>query len=199
MAYTDKTSVESVLGRTLTTSENNGLTALLAAVDSYINGETGRTFETIPQTPITRYYDVERSQILEVDEFTLDDTHPVEVFYVDADEVKYSDVDSSDYEARPRNSTTKSWLHRRSAYWGSDCPAYVTNIAVKAYFGASSVPADIKYVASWLAAQQIGSAAGLSLKSESIEGYSRTFAEATKTEQGSFIADTLARYREILI
>lgn len=197
MAYATQASVEAVLGRSLTTAEQAGLTALLNAVDAYINGQTGTSWSTPTQSK--RYYDVEKSRILEVDPFTVADDKPFTVKYVDADEDVVSTVDESDYEARPRNESVKSWLHRRSAPWGSNCPSNVTSIEVEAYFGAGDVPADIAYVASWLAAQQIGSTQSLSLKSESIEGYSRTFADVTKTDQGSFVTTTLERYREILI
>lgn len=196
MAYATKSAVEGVIGRTLTDAEASALPALLKAVDAYINFEVGRTFETADDQT-TRYYDVERSQILDVDAFVADDDHAFEVFYVDADENKVSDVDSSDYEARPRNETVKTYLHRRSSLWGSGCPSHVTNIAVKAYFGAGCVPDDIAYAAAWLAAQAIGSTNSLSLKSESIEGYSRTFADATKSSQ--LVQNTFAKYHEVLL
>lgn len=198
MAYATQASVEAVLGRSLTTAEQNGLTALLAAVDAYINGQTGRSWTT--PTEATRYYDVERSRYIEVDPFVVAEDKPFEVFYVDADENKVgSNIDESDFEARPRNESVKTYLQRRSGYWGSGCPSNVANLAVKAYFGGGDVPADIAYAAAWLAAHQIGGTQSLSLKSESIEGYSRTFADATSTEAGSFITDTFERYREVLI
>ena len=196
MAYATKTSVEGVLGRTLTDAEASALPALLQAVNAFIEHETGRVFET-SDAQVTRYYDVERSQILDVDPFIADADHAFEVFYVDADENKVSDIDSSDYEARPRNETVKTYLHRRSSLWGSGCPSQVTNIAVKAFFGAGDVPADIAYAAAWLAAQAIGSTDSLSLKSESIEGYSRTFADATKSS--TLVQGTFARYHEVLL
>lgn len=197
MAYATQSSVEAIIGRPLTDSEVSGLPALLDAVDAYINGKTGRTWSE--PTEAIRYYDVERSRLLDIDQIIVDTDKPLRVFYVDADETSVgSDIDASDYEARPRNEQVKTWLQRRSGTWGSGCPSNVTNIAVKAYFG-STVPADITYVASWLAAYSIGQTQSLSLKSETIEGYSRTFADGAKTQDGTFITDTLARYREILI
>lgn len=198
MAYATQSSVEGVLGRSLTADEIAALPALLAAIDAFINAETGRTFET-PASQSTRYYDVERSRMVDVDPFVTDDSHPFEVFYVDADENSIQTVDESEYEARPRNETVKTWLQRRTGRWGSGCPSNVTNLAVKAHFGGGTAPDDIKYVAAFLAAQAIGSTESLSLKSESIEGYSRTFADATKTTQGSFVTETLSRYREVLL
>lgn len=200
MSYATQSSVEGVLGRSLTTQEAAALPALLNAVDAYINGETGRSWGTPVEE--TRYYDVERSRMLEVDPFVTkigEDAKAFDVFYVDADEERIQDIDSSEYEARPRNENVKTWLQRRTGNWGSGCRSNVTNLAVKAFFGAGTVPADIAYAAAWLAAHQIGGTQSLSLKSESIEGYSRTFADATNTEAGSFIKDTFARYYEVLI
>lgn len=195
MSYANQASVEGVLGRSLTTDEVAALPFLLSAVDSYINATIGRTFGD--GTEATRYYDVERSRMLDVDPFVVADDKPFEVFYVDADENKIQDVDSSDYEARPRNESVKTWLQRRSGVWGSGCPSNVTNIAVKAFFGAGAAPDDIKYAASWLAANALGSTTSLSLKSESIEGYSRTFADATK--DNSMIQSIFDNYYEVLL
>jgi hypothetical protein len=198
MAYATQASVESALGRSLTTSEAAGLNALLAAVDTYINNTIGTSFATPVEA--TRYYDVERSRILDVDPFVTGEGKPFEVFYVDADENKVgSNIDESDYEARPRNETVKTWLHRRSGNWGSGCPSNVTNLAVKAFFGRGDAPADIQYAASWLAAQSISAQLGMSLsvKSESIEGYSRTFADMTKDNVQ--IAAIFDNYNEVLI
>jgi hypothetical protein len=198
MSYATQSSVEGVLGRSLTTAEIAALPALLAGVDAYINGETGQVFQTA--TEATRYYDVERSKMVDVDPFVVAEDKPLRVFYVDADEEPVGDdIDVSDYEARPRNEAVKTWLHRRSGTWGSNCSSKVTNLAVKAFFGFDAVPADIVYAASWLAARQIGGTSSLSLKSESIEGYSRTFADASNSSDGSFLTATFERYREILI
>lgn len=204
MAYADKTSVEGVLGRSLTSTEEAALPLLLSAVDGYINSQTGRTFGAAAES--TRYYDAEDSRMLDVDPFVIsevdgEDTvaRAFEVFYVDADENKLRDVDASDFEARPRNETVKTYLQKRNGTWGSGCPANVANVAVKAFFGGGAVPDDIKYAASYLAAQGIGSTQSLSLKSESIEGYSRTFADASKSEQGAFLTKIFDKYYEVLI
>lgn len=198
MAYATQSSVEQALGRSLTTSEAAGLDSLLAAVDAYINKTIGTSFET--PTEATRYYDVERSRMVDVDPFVVGDGKPLRVFYVDADENPVGDdIDTSDYEARPRNESVKTWLHRRSGYWGSGCPSNVTNLAIKAFFGRGDAPADIQYAASWLAAQAISAQLGMSLsvKSESIEGYSRTFADMTK--DNVTITAIFDNYHEVLI
>lgn len=205
MAYATQSSVEQALGRSLTTSEAAGLNSLLAAIDSYINKTIGRSFGAGVES--TRYYDVERSRMVDVDPFVTSElvgdtvtARPFEVFYVDADENKVgSNIDESDFEARPRNESVKTWLHRRTGLWGSGCPSNVTNLAVKAYFGGGAVPADISYAASWLAAQAISAQLGVSLsvKSESIEGYSRTFADMTK--DNVTITSIFDNYHEVIL
>lgn len=195
-------SVEGILGRSLSADEVTALPALLAAVDAYINHATGTNFSALAEA--TRYYDVDRdepSRILDVDAFSVKDSDgnakAFSVEYVDADENVVSTVDASDYEARPRNENVKTYLQRRSSVWGRGCPTNVANIAVKAFYGYAEVPADIAYAAAWLAAQAIGSTTSLSLKSESIEGYSRTFADVSKSN--SMIQTTFDNYREVLI
>jgi 5-enolpyruvylshikimate-3-phosphate synthase len=93
----------------------------------------------------------------------------------------------------------KTWLHKRNGFWGAGCPSNVTNLAVKAFFGGGAVPADISYAAAWLAAQAISAQLGmsLSLKSESIEGYSRTFTDMTK--DNVMITNIFNNYTEVLI
>lgn len=207
MSYATQSSVEGVLGRSLTASEIAALPLLLSAIDEYINSQTETSFGA--PTEATRYYDVDRgepSRILDVDAFTTsvnegEPAAPVakayKVEYVDADENVVSTVDSSDYEARPRNENVKTYLQRRSSVWGNGCPSTVTNIALTAFFGYPEVPADIQYAASYLAAQGIGGTASISLKSESIEGYSRTF--ATITETTPMISSVFAKYRKVLM
>lgn len=200
MSYATQASVEGVLGRSLTTSEAAALPALLSAVDKYINGQTGRSWGDAVEE--TRYYDVERSKVVDVDPFVIkvgDDAKAFKLEYVDADEVVQSLIDSSDYEARPRNEAVKTWIQKRGGTWGSGCASNVTSLALTAFFGGGAVPEDIAYAAAWLAANQIGGTQSLSLKSESIEGYSRTFADASKSDGGSFLLDTFARYYEVLI
>lgn len=209
MSYANQTSVEGVLGRSLTTQEQAALPLLLSAIDEFINSQCETNFGEPVEA--TRYYDVDRgepSRILDVDAFTTKMTEgegdaattvdkAFKVEFVDADENVVSTVDSSDYEACPRNENVKTFLRRRSSTWGRGCPATVTNIAVTAFFGYPSVPSDIQYAASYLAAQGVGGTASLSLKSESIEGYSRTF--ATITEQSPMISATFAKYRKVLM
>lgn len=194
--YANQAAVEGVLGRPLTAAEVAALPMLLNAIDEYINSETGTSFGAA--TEATRYYDVGRhepSRLLDVDAFTAkvgDAVKAYKVEYVDAEENVVQLVEARDYEARPRNENVKTWLHRRSTVWGHGCPSTVANIAVTAFFGYPEVPADIAYAAAYLAAGAVGSTQSLSLKSESIEGYSRTFADTTKST--SFLSSTFSKY-----
>ena len=59
------------------------------------------------------------------------------------------------------------------------------------------MPADIAYLASYLAAKSIGATNSLSLKSESIEGYSRTFADNSKSfNADSVVSSVLSKYTD---
>lgn len=191
--YTSQASVESILGRSLTTKEASGLSLLLNAIDEFINNEIGAPFE-LPDSPVTRYYDGDNSVILEIDPFFVDDSHPLVVKLVDADESPTSTVDASNYEARPRNDKVKTYLHHRGGTkWAQECTDKVTNIAVIGYYGrGEKAPADIEYLAAYLAAHYIGSYKSAELKSESIEGYSRTF--ATVKESDPVVSQILDKY-----
>lgn len=207
--YASQAAVEGILGRTLSSSEAVALPLLLNAVDEYINNVCDTSFGVAAES--TRYYDIakeERTRLLDVDAFSTKvyegegDSRALvaksfTVAYVDADENVVQTVDSSDYEARPRNENVKTWLERRSTVWGTGCPTTVANIAVTAFFGYPEVPADIQYAAAYLAAGAIGSTQSLSLKAESIEGYSRTF--ATSTQENSFLTTTFDKYNTVAI
>lgn len=207
--YASQADVEGVLGRALSSSEAAALPLLLNAVDEYINDQCNTNFGAPVEA--TRYYDVDKlepSRILDVDAFSTKvyegegDSRALvaksfKVEYVDADENVVQLVDSSDYEARPRNEIVKTWLERRSTVWGRGCPSTVANIAVTAFYGFPEVPADIKYAAAYLASGAIGSTQSLSLKSESIEGYSRTFADTTKST--SMLTSTFSKYNTVIL
>jgi len=197
--YANQASVEGVLGRSLTTSEVAALPALLNAIDAWINIQIHGSFN-VGDDPVTRYYDAEQgSSILDIDPIFVDETHGLVVSLVDANENVLRTLDVSEYEARPRNDNVKTYIQLRSGVkWASVCSHSVANIAVSGYFGrGSEVPADIAYLAAYMAAQSLGSTKSLSLKSESIEGYSRTFADMkASADSDSVISRTLAHYTD---
>lgn len=193
--YANQSDVEGVLGRSLTASEIAALPLLLNAIDAFINDAIGAPF-TIGDDPVTRYYDADASVILEIDPLFIDDSHGLVVSLVDADENVVRVLDTSVYEARPRNESIKTYIqHRNGRKWASECSQAVANIAVTGYFGrGEEAPADIQYLAAYMAAQYIGATKSGELKSENIEGYSRTF--ATIQADYPIVNQTLSKYTE---
>lgn len=196
--YANQQAIESVLNRPLTATEIASLDLLLNAVDAFINDAIGSSF-TVGSEVATRYYDADEGSILDIDPIFIDETHGLVVAIVDADENVTRTIDVSDYEARPRNDAVKTYLQLRNGRkWASVCHPSVANIAVTGYFGrGETVPADIQYLAAYMAAQYIGASAGASLKSESIEGYSRTF--ATIQSDYPIVSQTLDKYNSVLL
>jgi len=201
--YASQSDVEGVLGRSLTASEAAALPVLLNAIDQWINDQIGGSF-TVDDEAATRYYDAEsESSIMDIDPVFVDETHGLVVSLVDANENVVRTLDVSEYEARPRNDTVKTYIQLRNGLlWASKCSHSVANIAVTGYYGrGGTVPADIQYLAAYMAAQSLGSTQSLTLKSESIEGYSRTFADMKQSaDSDSVISRTLAKYtNEVMI
>lgn len=188
--YATKSDVEGILGRTLTASEEAALPFLLNAIDQWINDQIGASYGELSDDPVTRYFDADRGgSIIDIDPVFVDESHGLVVSLVDANENVVRTLDVSEYEARPRNEAVKTYVQLRNGRkWASVCSTGIANIAITGYYGyGSEVPADIKYLSAYLAANSIGATKSLSLKSESIEGYSRTFAD-NKT---SFAADSV--------
>ena len=198
--YASQSSIEGILGRSLTTAETNGLQALLDAIDQWINDQIGGSYGELSDSPVTRYYDPDfGGAVIDIDPAFVDETHGLVVAVVDSNENVVRTLDISTYEARPRNDAVKTYIQLRSGLkWASVCSNAVTNIAITGYFGfGSTVPADIAYLASYLAAKSIGATNSLSLKSESIEGYSRTFADNSKSfNADSVVSSVLSKYTD---
>lgn len=196
--YANQQAIESVLNRPLTQTELASLSLLLNAVDAFIDGQVGASF-SIGDEVATRYYDADEGSILDIDPIFIDETHGMVVALVDANENVTRTLNVSEYEARPRNDAVKTYIQLRNGRkWRSVCSHVVANIAVTGYFGrGSEVPADIQYLAAYMAAQYIGASAGATLKSESIEGYSRTF--ATIQKDYPLVSQTLDKYNEVLL
>lgn len=188
--YATQSDVEGILGRPLSTTEAAALPFLLNAIDQWINDQIGASYGELSDDPVTRYFDADRGgSIIDIDPIFVDESHGMVVSLVDANENVVRTLDVSEYEARPRNETVKTYVQLRNGRkWASVCSTGIANIAITGYYGyGSAVPADIAYLSAYLAANSIGATKSLSLKSESIEGYSRTFAD-NKT---SFAADSV--------
>ena len=169
MEYTSQALIEAFLGRSLSANEIVILPYAAEAAEGYINVQIHTSFGD-STAPSTRYYDG-GSRILEIDPCT--DITKVEL--IDVDETSLHEfTKDEDYEARPRNESLKTWIEKRVGKFRRG----VANVAVSATFSrGSSVPKDIAWLATFLTARLFGKDIKEGLKSESIEGYSRQFAD----------------------
>lgn len=198
--YASKSDVEGILGRPLTATEEAALPLLLNAIDQWINDQIGGGYAALGDEPATRYYDPDKGgSIIDIDPIFVDDSHGLVVSLVDSNENVVRTLDVSVYEARPRNEAVKTYIQLRNGLkWASQCSTAVANIAVTGYFGfGGTVPADITYLAAYMAGKSIGATNSLSLKSESIEGYSRTFADQKQSfNTDSVVSGILDKYTD---
>ena len=185
MAYTDQSTVEDYLKRSLTDEEAGLFSIITGTVDNYIDSEIGGSFGSVSES--TKYYDG-GSKILETDPFK----SLTNVQLVDSTEaIEHTYVLNEDFEARPRNDTIKKWIEKRVGKF----PGGVANIAVTAEFTlGDSIPDDIKLLATYLIAQSYSESIQGDLSSESIEGYSRTFKSIYKNND--YVNSILDQYRE---
>jgi len=183
MSYTNQANVEAFLKRSLTNDELTMLPMIFEAVDQYINDQVGGSFGEVSAT--TRYYDG-GTRIIEIDTCT----ELTKVASVSRDETELTEYTLDEaYEQRPRNETYKTWIEKRDSAF----PKGVANIAITAKFTENLVcPEDIIYIATYLTGQLYGKSITGNLKSESIEGYSRTF--SALLEENQVIKLTLNKY-----
>lgn len=181
--YATQAQIEAILGRCLTPKEESLLEVMGASIDAWINEQIGGSYT---QVTTTKYYDGAGSVILDIDPAI----NVTRVAIIDPANVETSVyIFNEDFEARPVNQQVKTWIHSRVGRF----PCGVANIAVTATFGlGESVPSDIAYLSAYLIAGMFTKQQYKNLKSESIEGYSRTFAE-TKTDE-ELVSMTLAKY-----
>lgn len=183
--YTTQTEVENYLGRDLTTTEAAIVANLIASVQAYIDDELGSGFGTVSET--SRYYDG-GSKILHVDPcYDITAVAAVDSLEVVMDTYLLND----EFEARPRNNTVKTFIEKRLGAF----PKGVANIKVTAKFSrGEDVPEDIQFLATKMVAEAITNAENINLKSESIEGYSRTFVD--KQMQDAINKEMLDKYQQ---
>lgn len=164
--YTTQADVEAYLKRVLSTSESQSFSLMLAAVQTYIDNETGNSFGDVSAT--TRYYNG-GSEIIDIDPCT----NVTAVKLVDSDlALVYTYTEHEEFELYPLNQTYKTYIRNRYDKF----PLGLSRIAVTAKFSGGEVPDDIKFVATVMTASLITEGMNGKLASESIEGYSKTFA-----------------------
>lgn len=168
MSYGTQATIENILGRCLTDKEQASLAQLFSIADGWISQQIGGSYGDAAVA--TKYYDG-GSVMLDIDPCV--DITKVAIVD-DYEEDSYVYESGVDFEARPRNESLKKWLQSRTGAF----PCGVANIAVTANFSlGTTAPEDIQYLSSYLVAQVMLNQENGTLKSESIEGYSRTFKE----------------------
>lgn len=179
MSYTTIGNVQAFLRRDITEDEELIIPLLIKAVDSFLDTELEGSYGNT--TPTTKYYDG-GERILNIDP-ARDIT---KVAAVDRYENELFTYELNSYfECRPRNDTIKRWIEKRDGCF----PKGIANIAVTATFTlGDTIPDDLKYLATYLIVKLITENITGDLKSESIEGYSRTFKDfSTQDDTVRFI------------
>lgn len=172
--YTNAKLISNYLQRDLGDNELGFLAILLPTIDLWIDRRIGSTFTDLEDAdPTVRYYDGGGS-ILDIDP-CVDITGVMSVNTDLTDSYDYTL--NTEYIAEPQNETIKRYLVKRDGQW----PSGTNNIKVTATFSEfqDDVPADIKLVATILAAETINqgkiASNGGNIASESLEGHSVTY------------------------
>lgn len=185
MSYTTQAKVEAILKRSLTSDEETQFALLGSVVEAVINGKIGGSFGTVSASSKyynggTRYLDIDACHTITA------------VLLVDEDDnADYTYTEGDDYVAYPLNDTIKKSIHKRFDKF----PSGLKNIKVTAQFTlGDSVPDDIDYLTAYLISKILTKPIQ-EIKSESIEGYSRTFAE-TQLDQDPVCKSILDSYTD---
>lgn len=168
--YTTQAKVQYYLKRTLSADEVSALPTLIGAAKFYIDEYTGVSFGADgSEVASERFFDGSGRSTQNIDP-ARDITA---VVALNADSTVSYTYDSDDYVQKPKNLPIKAWLVVRSGQW----PAGLENIKVTAKWGGyTDVPLNIEQAANQLVGNGLNQGSG-NLKSESIEGYSRTWHE----------------------
>jgi hypothetical protein len=198
MDYTSTTLVSNYLQRALTSNETTLLSTLIPAIKLFIDQETDSNFSSA--TPTTRYYrgggrtiDIEPCQ-------NITSVQALDLY----DVAYYTYVIGQDYVIEPANDTVKREIIKRYGCFESG----ERRIAVTATFTEyiNDVPADIKMVATRLAAVVISNAKIVNqgnLSRESLEGHEVMYNSAAMLNDAAssdpFIRKTLEQRSEIMV
>lgn len=183
--YTTIQNIQARTGNTLSAGESTYFTNVLsAAIDDYINRETGTTFGSVDALDV--YVSGDDSAFLSIP--TMYDITAVS--HVDDNDVE-TGISVDEYKTYPRDETSKYAIRRLSGEWeeGFD------NYKVTGKLGYQEVPDEIVMVATELASNGIGTI-NQSVKSEKVGDWSATYAEFDKTLSNDSRA-ILSSYRRL--
>jgi hypothetical protein len=184
--YTTQLLVKSYLKRELTADEVRIFNMIADAASEWIDKETGRRWETVDNE--TRYF-TGGDEFLFIDPII--DITSVE--YLDVDGNVSSTYESTDYNRYPLNGGATTHLKLKH-YRGF--PRGEGQVKITGKWGeVDGTPSDIQFAATVLVADWLSSED--KLKSESIEGYSRTFADVQ--DNNPQVSKILASRKRILI
>lgn len=191
--FTSTANIADYLGRSLKTKETDYLNnVLLDAVDDWIQRHTGTTFSV--GSSESRYYDGDGGRWLFIDKATTVTAVKI-VTPGSTESVDETLTLNDDYLAYPLNGDYIDRLYKQaSANGGTYWPWGKKRTKVTGTFGIA-VPDAIVHAATMLASGYLDTTKNL--KSESIEGYSRTFSEVTNDSQE--VQDILGQYQDITI
>ena len=144
---------------------------LLEAAKEYIDEYTGTSFGAdSAEVASERLYDGNGRSTLDID--LAHDVEAIEV--LNEDGTVAHEYENVDYQLKPSNDEAKRWIVMQGI---GRFPIGTANIRVTAkWAGYTKIPAKIKLAATILASSYVNSTDNL--KSESIEGYTRTFQDA---------------------
>lgn len=180
MALTDQSKVENYIGRSLTTKEQNNLSLYISAVTKHIEKLLGFTIEG--NTPSTLIVEAQQGKYL----FLGGIVRTITAVQLLDDEggVAQTLTAGTEYIAHPLGSSQKRYLELvGGAYpnWAAKYPTWGKGQQVKIsgiFSWDENAPDDLKLCATIWVAELLQNTSNL--KSESIEGYSRVFADTER-------------------
>lgn len=189
MAYIDQEFLENYLKRSLSAREAALFEAFEENARKAVEAYTGRTFAVSdPLVASTKDYSGDGTPLLFID----DATEITKVEYLNTDgTVNGTELDATAYVALPLNGTPKTYLERRSGRWLRG----VRNIRVTAKFAyAATLPKGVQLATAMVIADVLST--GKNLRSESIEGYSRTWDLSVQNTEARELLDP---YRKVQV
>lgn len=180
MAYTDKTKVANYLERDLTSRESTMCDLLIPAIKRHIDSQCSMTFEKVDGETNsvggtgmgTRYFEASGERTLFLENCVVRNITAINE--LDSDGTTTSTLDPDNFEAFPLNKPAKRYikLSSRNGRWTTGLRA----VSITGEFSyADTAPEDIQLAATIMVAELLRNPQRLS--SESIEGYSKVFAD----------------------